>query len=162
MDTAKIYIPHIKPTGLTYGSKKGAAAVGYSYFKDDKQYFSVVFLNPYTGAFIKKQQPIGGNEFNFFQFIIDGHRSLWLPYTIGRPIVGICTLIFIILLFTGLIMWWPKKWNKTNLNNSFKVKWNAKFKQLNYDLHNVVGFYALVFSFILAVTGLVWSFDRRN
>ncbi len=147
---------------MTYGSKKGAAAVGYSYFKDDKQYFSVVFLNPYTGAFIKKQQPIGGNEFNFFQFIIDGHRSLWLPYTIGRPIVGICTLIFIILLFTGLIMWWPKKWNKTNLNNSFKVKWNAKFKQLNYDLHNVVGFYALVFSFILAVTGLVWSFDRRN
>src|SRR5690606_21272694 len=87
-----------------------------------------------------------------------GHRALWLPYEIGRPIVGVATLIFVLLLFSGLVMWWPKKWNKSNRDKSFKIKWNGSFKRVNYDLHNVVGFYSLVLAFVLAVTGLVWSF----
>ena len=30
---------------------------------------------------------------------------------------------------------------------------------MNYDLHNVLGFYTLVLAFVLGVTGLVWSFQ---
>lgn len=158
LDTARVNMLGKEPTGLTYSNKEGAAAVGYHTFEGGKEEFSVIFMDPYTAEPIKKMETVGNGEFDFFSFIIDGHRALWLPYEIGRPIVGIATLIFLVLLISGLIMWWPKKWNKTTYKKSLNIKWNAKFKRINYDLHNVLGFYTLIFAFILAVTGLVWSF----
>lgn len=159
LDTAKAYMPGMKPTGLTYSNREGAAAVGYHFTEDGKDKFSVIFMNPYTGEMLKKMQTLGNGEFDFFKFIIDGHRALWLPYEIGRPIVGIATLIFIFMLFSGLIMWWPKRWNKSTYKKSFNIKWSGSFKRVNYDLHNVLGFYTLVLAFILGVTGLVLSFQ---
>ena len=158
LDTAQAYLPDMKPTGLTYSNREGAAAVGYDSFEDGKRSFSVIFINPYTGEFIKKMQTIGTGEFDFFRFIIDGHRALWLPFEIGRPIVGIATLIFVVLVISGLIMWWPRKWNKNAYKKSFRIKWNGSLKRVNYDLHNVLGFYSFVLALIIAVTGLVWSF----
>ena len=158
LETAQAYMPGQTPTGLTYSNAAGAAAVGFSSFENGKRSFTAIFLNPYTGEFLQKQQAIGEGQFDFFRFIIDGHRALWLPYEMGRPIVGVATLIFVVLLVTGLVMWWPKKWNKSNVDKSFKIRWNGSFKRVNYDLHNVVGFYSLVLAFVLAVTGLVWSF----
>ncbi|QDO94223.1 PepSY domain-containing protein [Formosa sediminum] len=159
LDTAKVYMPKEKPTGLTYSNAEGAAAVGYSYYVNEKRNFTAIFINPYTGKFIKKEHSLGSNDFNFFRFIIDGHRALWLPYDIGRPIVGVFTLIFLFMLISGLIMWWPKNFKKSNLKKSFKIKWNAKIKRINYDLHNVLGFYSLIFALVLAITGLVMSFE---
>lgn len=158
VDTAQKYMPGIDPTGLTYSNAEGAAAVGFSYKENEKRAFNAVFMNPYTGEFIRNQKLMGDDSFDFFRFIIDGHRALWLPYEIGRPIVGVGTLIFVILLITGLVMWWPKKWNKSNRDKSFKIKWKASFKRVNYDLHNVLGFYSLIFALIIGLTGLVWSF----
>jgi uncharacterized iron-regulated membrane protein len=158
LDTARVHMPGMEPTGITYSNKEGAAAVGYHTF-GEKEEFSVIFMDPYTAEPIKSMQTVGNGEFDFFRFIIDGHRALWLPYSIGRPIVGIATLIFLVMLISGLIMWWPKKWNKNAYKKSFSIKWNARFKRVNYDLHNVLGFYSLVFAFIIAVTGLVWSFE---
>ena len=159
LDTALAYMPGQEPSGLTYSNAEGAAAVGFNSFEDGKRSFTAVFVNPYTGDFIKKQQILGSGNFDFFRFIIDGHRALWMPYEIGRPIVGVCTLIFLLLLITGLIMWWPKNFKKANFNKSFKIKWNGSFKRVNYDLHNVLGFYSLVLALVIAVTGLVYSFE---
>src|SRR5262249_18548911 len=41
----------------------------------------------------------------------------------------------------------------------FKIKWSARWRRKNYDLHNVFGFYATWIAIILAVTGLVWGFQ---
>ena len=54
-------------------------------------------------------------------------------------------------------MWWPKKWSKTNINKSFKVKWKAGFKRVVYDLHNVSGFYVMLITLVLALTGMVFA-----
>lgn len=159
LDTAAVYMPGKIPTGLTYSDAQGAAAVGYDTFENGEHHFTAVFMNPYTGAFLQKQQLLGDGQFDFLRFIIDGHRALWLPYEIGRPVVGIGTLVFVVLLLSGLIMWWPKNRKKSNLNKSFKIKWKGSFKRVNYDLHNVLGFYSLVLAFVLAVTGLVLSFE---
>jgi uncharacterized iron-regulated membrane protein len=157
LDTALVYMPGLTPTGLTYSNKEGAAAVGYMGSENGMVTFTAIFLNPYSGEFLQKQT-LGEGGFDFFHFILEGHRALWLPHEIGRPLVGIATLIFLVLLISGLIMWWPKKWSKSNIDKSFKIKWNGKFKRVNYDLHNVVGFYSLLLAFVLGVTGLVWSF----
>lgn len=129
------------PDALTYG---GTMKV-----------YKSAFLNPYTGSvtgFVNYKT-------DFFMVVKGIHWSLYLNDAIGQRIVGWSTLIFVILLITGLIMWWPKKWNKKNRDSSFKVRWKAKFKRLNYDLHNVLGFYSLIIALILALTGLTWAFQ---
>lgn len=45
---------------------------------------------------------------------------------------------------------------------SFLVKWDAKTKRLNYDLHNVFGFYAMVILLIIAITGMYYGLPWFN
>jgi len=63
-------------------------------------------------------------------------------------------------MITGIILWWPKR--KTDRKRSFTVKWNGRWKRVNYDLHNVLGFYATAIALLLAITGLAISFDWVN
>lgn len=113
-------------------------------------------INPYTGEVISQVVHKKG-ETDFFRFILNGHRFLWMPYEIGRPIVNYGTMIFVVLLITGLIWWYPKKWNKSTRDKSFKIKWGASFKRVNLDLHNVLGFYSLLFLLAIALTGMVYG-----
>lgn len=120
--------------------------------------FISVYMNPYTGEILNVKTFSRGESPDFFRWILNGHRALWLPYDIGRPIVGIAVLIFVVILISGIVLWWPTKWIKSIIDKSFKIKWDASFKRVNYDLHNVLGFYSCIFLFFIAVTGLVWSF----
>jgi len=113
-------------------------------------------VNPYTGEVLAKEVRKKG-EVDFFRLILNGHRFLWLPTEIGRPITNYATLTFVVILITGLIWWYPKKWNKSTTDKSFKIKWGASFKRLNIDLHNVFGFYAFLVLLCIALTGMVFG-----
>ncbi|RYG02212.1 MAG: PepSY domain-containing protein [Chitinophagaceae bacterium] len=117
---------------------------------------TVLRVNPYTSEVVSTKILKTG-ETDFFRFILNGHRFLWLPPAIGRPIVNYGTLIFVIILITGLVLWWPKKWSKATRDQSFKVKWNASFKRVNYDVHNVFGFYSMLFLLAIGITGMVYG-----
>jgi uncharacterized iron-regulated membrane protein len=60
-------------------------------------------------------------------------------------------MIFLIMIITGLILWWPKRWKM--MKQRISVKWSARRKRLNWDLHAVGGFY---------VTGLTWAYKWFN
>lgn len=117
-------------------------------------YFRSVFINPYTGAVT------GYRDYrrDFFSVVKNIHWSLLLNTPYGQPIVGWSTLIFVILLITGLVLWWPKRWKKADRRRSFNIMWKARVKRLNYDLHNVLGFYSLLLALVIALTGMVFSF----
>ncbi len=121
--------------------------------KVDIESDSLIYVNPYNG----KITGMVDHE-DFFHEIDEGHRYLWLGEELGTTITSWATLIFFFLLISGIILWFPKKWNKTAVNNSFKIKWSARFKRFNYDLHNVLGFYSLILAFLIALTGLIMSF----
>lgn len=114
-----------------------------------------VYLDPYTGS-VKKLEEY---NFEFFVFVRMLHQTLCFNSKIGDPIVGTATIIFIISLFTGLVLWWPK--NKSAAKQRFWFRWkdSTKWKRKNYDLHNILGFYAMIFALIIALTGLVWAFE---
>lgn len=117
---------------------------------------TVLNVNPYSGKVVSQKVHKKG-DVDFFRFILNGHRFLWLPYQIGRPIVNYGTMVFVVLLITGLIWWYPKKWNKSTRDKSFKIKWGASFKRVNLDLHNVFGFYSMLFLLAIALTGMVYG-----
>jgi uncharacterized iron-regulated membrane protein len=133
-------------------NRPGRAAQVFFYGYEPAYYYSV-YLNPYTGAV----QKVVDMEHNFFGFILDGHFYLWLPDAIGQPVVATATLVFVVMLITGLVLWWPK--NRKASKQRFTIKWNARWRRKNYDLHNVLGFYAMVIGLVLGFTGLVWGFQ---
>lgn len=116
-----------------------------------------VYVNPYTGKVLQ----VKNLSKDFFRIIRAGHRTLWLGAA-GKIINGTAVIMFLILLVTGLILWFPRRWSKTNIRKSLSIKWGAGFKRLNYDLHNVPGFYVFIIVFMLGVSGLMISFKWVN
>lgn len=112
-----------------------------------------LYFNPYSGKFLKKES----TEDDFFVIIENLHMYLWLPPEIGKQVVGIATIIFILMLISGIVLWWPKK--RKDLKNRIKIKWNAKWRRVNYDWHNVTGFYISSLVLIIALTGLTFSYE---
>ena len=133
-------------------AKPGKAAQAI-FYNADPQYYFLVYLNPFSGKVLKVKDAQAG----FFPFILDGHFYLWLPHEVGQPVVATATLVFLVMLISGLMLWWPK--NKKATKQRFSIKWSARWRRKNYDLHNVLGFYATWIAIILAVTGLVWGFE---
>lgn len=116
-----------------------------------------VHVNPYTGEILGSGK---GPADEFFMTVFKLHRWLLLDSAIGRPIVGISTIIFCFLSISGLILWFPKKikgWK--SIKPGFKIKFNANWKRINHDLHNTLGFYTLILVLIMSLTGLCWSFE---
>jgi len=134
------------------GREKSAEAIFFHY---EPTYYYTVYLNPYSGKVIQKVNMDEG----FFRFILDGHFYLWLPPEIGQPVVASATLIFLVLLLSGLYLWYPRNKNATKQRFRFKWKKGTKWKRKNYDLHNITGFYVLIIALIFAITGLVWGFQ---
>lgn len=144
-------LPGKPANGISYQGASYSTVV--QFYGGDPEYYYQVYMDPYTGKVLK----VWNQEGDFFRFILNGHFYLWLPTGIGQPIVATSTLVFLVMLISGLILWWPR--NKAARKQRFSVKWDAKWRRLNYDLHNVPGFYALFIALILAITGLVWGFQ---
>lgn len=125
------------------------------WYWDTTEYSYNIYINPFTG----KIQKIEDATTEFFEVIFSLHWSLLLTNDIGQPIVGIAVIIFIISLITGLILWWPK--NKAAAKQRYWFRWKntTQWKRKNYDLHNILGFYVMIFALLIASTGLVWSFE---
>ncbi|MES2826527.1 MAG: PepSY-associated TM helix domain-containing protein [Bacteroidota bacterium] len=132
--------------------KGNASAVTYYAFGAE-EYYWMAYLNPYTGGVLK----VKDMDDDFFRIVINGHYYLWLPPNIGQPVLASATLMFLFLLISGLFLWWPK--NKAASKKRFTIKWNAKWKRLNYDLHNVFGFYMTWILIFIAFSGLVMGFQ---
>jgi uncharacterized iron-regulated membrane protein len=139
--------------GIKYNSPgKATEAIFYGY---NPTYYNIIYINPYTGAV----QKVRDMNKDFFRFIIQGHFYLWLPPKIGQPLVAWSTLVFALLLITGLIIWIPKNWKSFKNRTWFRWDKKTKWPRMNFDLHVVGGLYAAVFGLIFAITGLVWGFQ---
>ncbi len=123
------------------------------FYHADPDYYYTVYINPYNG----KVEKVKNMDEDFFRIILMGHYYLWLPPDIGKPIVATVTLIFLVLVISGIILWWPK--NRNARKQRFTIKWSAKWRRKNYDLHNVTGFYISWLALCFAITGLIWGFQ---
>lgn len=111
-------------------------------------------VNPYTGEVTASGDAKGGE---FFMLMFRLHRWLLLDTEVGRPIVGWATIIFTLIILTGMVIWIPQK--VKSWKQGLKIKWSGNWKRINHDLHNTLGFYASFLLLVMSLTGLFWSFD---
>jgi len=110
-------------------------------------------VNPYTGEITVEGKAKGDA---FFMVMFRLHRWLLLDTNIGRPIVGVATIIFVLLIISGWVIWIPRRirmWKE-----GLKIRATNPLR-LNLDLHRSLGFYASLVLLVMALTGLYWSFE---
>jgi len=108
-----------------------------------------VYIDPYTGkilAAIPWGQTIEG-------FIYQIHTSFFAG-EIGQLVVGIIGILLVTLCLTGILLW--PGWKK--LKSGLKIRWRARKRIFNYDLHKVIGIFSVLFLTIIAVTGVGITF----
>jgi len=151
VSSCKVINDHQRTVIISFFEELDKDAIWYWNFYQTTE----VYIDPYTGN-VKKIEDYNSE---FFVFIRMLHQTLCFNSKIGDPIVGTATILFIISLITGLILWWPK--NKQAAKQRFWFRWKntTKWKRKNYDLHNILGYYMMIFALIIALTGLVWAFE---
>jgi uncharacterized iron-regulated membrane protein len=144
-------LPGKRIHSVEYGSATSAArATFYSY---QPAYHYMVYINPYNAALLQ----VKDMNSDFFHLVLKGHYYLWLLAKVGKAVTSVATLIFLVLLVTGIVLWWPK--TRHAIGQGFAMKWKAGWRRRNYDLHNVLGFYTTWVAIFIVVTGLVWGFQ---
>ena len=115
-----------------------------------------VYVNPYNGEIVDTHTH---KPNNFFGQVRQLHR--WLMFRgdsriIGKRIVGISTIVMVVILLTGLIVWLPK--NRKMARNRLRIRFRSGWRIFWYDFHVAIGFYATLLLLVMALTGLTWSF----
>ena len=131
-------------------SKTKKEAFGYwNYYR----YYYRVYVNPANGKVVHLENT--KNE--FFNLVLNLHMNLLLGEP-GTIVTGISSLCFFLLLLSGLVLWFPRKWTRKGFRKGLLIKRGTGWKRLNYDLHNVSGFYLLMPALLISITGLVFAF----
>lgn len=117
-----------------------------------------IYVDQYTGEIKGRQERPA-----FFTAMFRLHRWLLdVGSPEGRPawgkiIVGVSTIMFVVALVSGIVIWWPK--TRKALRNSLKLTLRKGSFRLWHSLHVAGGMYALVLLLAMALTGLTWSFS---
>lgn len=117
-------------------------------------YYYRVYMDPYSG----EVREVEDAKKDFFEIVLNLHRRLLLGEKTGKAITGYSTLIFTIILLSGLVIWYPRKMSKAMLKGMFFIKTSANWKRITYDVHNVLGFYAVIPLLLICYSALIWNF----
>jgi len=134
-------------TGIRFKEEKGAAFI----FSTKSR--KAISVNPYTASVIGMRNM----ENDFFSIVLKLHRTLYLG-DVGKQVIKWNVLIFFIMCISGLVLWWPKQ--KRFFRQAVRINFKTKNrKRFNWDLHSVLGFYALLVLILISLTGIFWMFD---
>ena len=106
------------------------------------------FINPHTGEITGTRERSGYFTYDVHQF----HSNLLVGKK-GQVWVGAGNACLMVLMLTGVVLWWKRK--------LFSIETGASWKRISFDLHHVSGIYALFFLFVIVGTGLVMSYPNQ-
>ena len=134
----------------------------------DKGRGDTYYVNPYTAEILGNTSDRTQTA-EFMSYLFSLHRWLMLDRIeepllermgnrdLGRFINGVATLLFLLGVLTGIVIWVPNK--VKSWKQGLKVKWSGNWKRINHDLHNTLAFYSLLALFIMGATGPFWSYS---
>ena len=156
METVKATLPDsVSITGVTvFADRERTYQVNLS-----KPRRASLFIDQYSGDITGRYERIGffSTMFKLHRWLLDSANPHGDGVKAGKLLVGISTLIFVIALITGVIIWVPRarKNFRRSMSISFKDGWRGLWK----GLHVAGGMYVLVFVLAMSLTGLTWSFN---
>lgn len=156
METVKATLPDsVSISGVTvFSDRERTYQVSLS-----KPRRASLFIDQYSGKITGKYERLGffSTMFKLHRWLLDSANPHGEGVKVGKTLVGISTLIFVIALISGIVIWWPRA--RKNLKRSLTITFSDGWKGLWKSLHVAGGMYALVFVLAMALTGLTWSFD---
>ncbi len=156
METVKASLPDsVSITGVTvYNNPERTYQVSLS-----KPRRASLFIDQYSGQITGRYERMAffSTMFKLHRWLLDSANPHGAGLKVGKTLVGLSALAFVIALVTGVIIWIPRarKNLKKNLSISFSNGWKGFWK----GLHVAGGMYALIFVLAMSLTGLTWSFD---
>lgn len=146
---------------------KGASITGVTIYPQPDRSYQVnlsapkgaaVYIDPYTGEVLGQSQrtPFFRTVFMLHRWLLDSQPAdggiFW-----GKRITGITTLVFVVILLSGVVIWWPR--SRKGLKNGIQIALRKGKARFWHDLHAAGGIYVLLLVLVMALTGLTWSFD---
>lgn len=124
----------------------------------DKRGKQKIFVDQYSGEVLgtPERHPFFATMFRMHRWLMDVPQSKG-EMTAGKMIVGISTLAMALVLLSGIFIWWPKTLKMWK--NRSQVALRKGWRRFWYDMHVSAGAYAVILLLIMALTGLVWSFE---
>lgn len=118
----------------------------------------ITYINPYTGAVLGE----AAGRHPFFIGVMKLHRVL-LADDAGRMVVGISTIIFTLMLISGLVVWLPpylgrlRSYIRSIRKKASFARGGNRYRKL-YDWHVLPALVALPLLLLMSLTGPTWSF----
>ncbi len=117
-----------------------------------------LFVNAYTGDALGSGS---AGMRKFFRVMTDWHR--WLAMSgerrvTGRMITGVSNLAFLVLVLTGIWLWWPRHTTRVAFRNILRFRTGVSSKARDFNWHHVIGFWSFIPLAIIVASGAVISY----
>jgi uncharacterized iron-regulated membrane protein len=112
---------------------------------------SSVYLNPYNGEIAGSLK----DEEKFTEIFKKIHSELLVGGTVANRIIELAACWAVILLMTGLYIWWPR--SKASIWGTILPRFKTKGRIFWRDMHAVPAFWLSILLLIQIITGLSWS-----
>lgn len=103
----------------------------------------IVFLDPASGRELGRR----GEHEGFYNLLFELHSALLLGDT-GKAVLTTAAGVYLLLLVTGLVLWWPVRWPP-----SFRIRWGRPALRAVFDLHSIGGAVLGLLIAVSVVTG---------
>lgn len=148
--------------------KEGQRITGVTISDDPERTYKVnlsqpkraaIYVDQYSGEVLGQAERLGffRTMFLLHRWLMDSRPEDGSAIFWGKMIVGVSTLMFVIIMLSGIIIWVPKSIKAWK--NRSKIAVTKGWHRFWYDLHVAGGIYATLLLLAMALTGLTWSFE---
>ena len=146
--------PHWPATYVAIGQAPGSASNPWVFYMVDPGHpvseLQLIYIDPVTGLKLGET----GESHGLMNWLADLHFRL-LGGTTGTFVNGIGAWFLLLLCISGIFIWWPgpgRVWSALTLHRGVRLL------RLNWDIHNVFGFWSMIPLGIEAFTGAYYCF----
>jgi uncharacterized iron-regulated membrane protein len=117
-----------------------------------------VMLDPYRASVLTASGDGSGQK--FFSALRRWHRWIGVQSTELRAqmkvVAGVANLVFLLLVLSGIYLWWPRHWSFARLRATTVPQWHRSGKARDFNWHNSLGFwFAIPLALIVATAAFI-------
>ncbi len=118
---------------------------------DSRQHHFTLLADPVTANLMSQPR-------TWVYWTYELHANLLLGEAHGVQVNGIGALGLLLLVITGLVLWWPgvKIWAR-----GLRIRSSGNWRRINYDAHSAIGFWTLLIVSWWALSGIYFAWYRQ-